>query len=388
MSLMRPVFITRRFWPRSDGAGRAIAELAACLAQRGATCTVLAAADRPGWPATVQCRGAAVERIAPPPRDCRSEIRFARALAQWLRANRGRYDVVCVSSLRHDALTTLRAVGRDAPVVLRAERAGPTGDCYWQIGSRRGGQIKKACMNAAALVGVGARTRDELVAAGYPRKRIHAIPHGVAARPPRTEATRADARRALAESDPALAVPLDAPLVLHAGRLDTLARLDVLLTAFGAVARRRPAARLWLAGDGPARAALAQRLRDDPSGGNVAALGVFDSIDLLLDAADAFVLPSPDADLPLALLEAMAAGVPVAACDAPGNREAMRDGRHGLLFPPGGADALAAAIERLLDQPDLAQRLGAAARARAADAFSLEAMADAYATLFQQLAAG
>jgi len=385
VSLPRPVFITRRFWPCFDGAGRSIAELVAGLAARGAECTVLTALDHPRWPRSIRCRGVAVERIAAAPCGGRSEARFARALAGWLRARRDRYDVVCVSSLGEDALTAIRAVGRDAPVVLRAERAGRHGDCFAQVESRRGRRIKQVAMTAAALVGTSAQTYEELLAAGYPRKRVHAIPHGVPTRPPRTDATRAEARAALAESSPALDVPRRAPLVVWAGRLDATARLDLLVAAWRPLAAAGPEVQLWLAGEGPGRGPLARQIAADGLEGSVLPVGLFDSIELLLEAADLFVLPAPRPDLSVAILEAMAAGLPVVAADVPAHRQAVIDGRHGLLFPPEDAGALSAAIRRLLDQPDLAAQLGAAAQARVAADFSMACTLDAYAALFDQV---
>ena len=86
----------------------------------------------------------------------------------------------------------------------------------------------------------------------------------------------------------------------------------------------------------------------------------------------------------MAILEAMAAGLPVVAADVPANRWLVSDGQDGVLTPPGDAAALGRAISRLLEQPDLAARLGNAARERASH-LSLAQMADAHLTLFDRL---
>ena len=112
-------------------------------------------------------------------------------------------------------------------------------------------------------------------------------------------------------------------------------------------------------------------------------VGVFDQVDELLAAADLFVRPTTEAGTALAVLEAMAAGLPVVASSIAGHAEWIADGRDGLLAPPDAA-AWSAAIARLLDDPELAARLGGAARQKAAD-FSLAKMADAHLTLFKGL---
>jgi glycosyltransferase involved in cell wall biosynthesis len=89
----------------------------------------------------------------------------------------------------------------------------------------------------------------------------------------------------------------------------------------------------------------------------------------------------------LALLEAMAAGLPIVASDIPGNRAVVTDGQHGLLVKPGQPSELAAAINKLLDDRELANHYGSAARQRAAKNFSQQAMLEKHVKLFQSLLA-
>jgi glycosyltransferase involved in cell wall biosynthesis len=92
-------------------------------------------------------------------------------------------------------------------------------------------------------------------------------------------------------------------------------------------------------------------------------------------AADVFVSPAIGQEsFGIVLVEAMAAGVPVVASDIAGYREVVRDGVDGLLVPPGDPNALAAAIRRVLSEPELAATLRAAGRSRAED-FSWRAVA-------------
>ena len=78
--------------------------------------------------------------------------------------------------------------------------------------------------------------------------------------------------------------------------------------------------------------------------------------------------------LPLAVLDAMGAGLAVVATDVPGHRDVVRHGETGLLVPPGGEQALAAAIETLVDDPERRRRMGRAGRERVRTEFGVAAM--------------
>ena len=106
-------------------------------------------------------------------------------------------------------------------------------------------------------------------------------------------------------------------------------------------------------------------------------VGVTHDVPSHLRAADLFVLPSKREGLPVALLEAMACGLPCVASRLPGSTEAIiEDGSNGLLVAPGDVAALTHAIGKLLDDQDLRHRLGAAARATIAHRFASGEVAD------------
>ncbi len=106
-------------------------------------------------------------------------------------------------------------------------------------------------------------------------------------------------------------------------------------------------------------------LREWISAGLLEWLGHVDDMAGLFAQVDAVVLPSYREGLPKSLIEAAACGLPLITTDVPGCREVVTDNIDGLLIPPRDADALADAIARLQDDPQLAQRLGEAARAKA-----------------------
>ncbi|HMN29275.1 MAG TPA: glycosyltransferase, partial [Caldilineaceae bacterium] len=160
------------------------------------------------------------------------------------------------------------------------------------------------------------------------------------------------------------------PIILTVARLDKQKGHSDLLKA----AVQVPEASFVLVGDGPERAQLEEQSRTLGLERRVCFLGYRQDIPALLADCDLFVLPSRYEGLPLAVLEAMAAGKPVIASAIPGTREAVVDGESGVLVPPADPAALAAAIRQLLADPAQAQRLACAGRVRVQQEFSVEVM--------------
>lgn len=387
MKPLRLVMVTRWFWPLADEAERTMARLAAGLAAAGSCPSILTARWHPRWPAEIRFSDVPVVRLSPPPEGRWNTWRYMRAMGRWLRAHQSEFDLAYVSGLRHEAYAALRALRGRRPVVLRCERAGRCGDCLWQIEAPCGRRIKRECMRAVALAAPTAPIRRELEAAGYPRTRVHDLPLGVAATPPRTAASRMAARTLLAEANVLLQLSPGAHLVVSTGRLEPGRGWEDLIAAWPAVVGRWPNARLWLSGVAPGRAAFQRLIESLSLAGRVAMIGVFDDPEALLAATDVFVAPSPEGTA-VALLEAMAAELPVVAVDVPTHRCLIRDGREGLLTPGGSPAALSAAMARLLDGPELAARLATAARERAACEFSLAKTVEEHLTWFDRLTPG
>ena len=105
----------------------------------------------------------------------------------------------------------------------------------------------------------------------------------------------------------------------------------------------------------------------------------------MLAAADLFVLPSRHEGLGVAILEAMAMGLPVVATAVGGIPEAVEHDRTGLLVPPEDGSALAAAIDDLLGHRDRACELGARGRERVLERFTMERMAGEYQRFYEEI---
>jgi glycosyltransferase involved in cell wall biosynthesis len=162
-------------------------------------------------------------------------------------------------------------------------------------------------------------------------------------------------------------VPDGARILLAAGRLTEQKGFDVALRALPAIRERHPDAVLLVLGDGPLRGRLAADGAFFPGkAGDVAAW---------LRRAELFLHPARWEGFGLVVLEAMLAARPVVASQVSALPELVADGETGLLVPPDDPKALAAAVVRLLDDPQFAARLGAAGLARARAEFSVERMA-------------
>lgn len=157
-----------------------------------------------------------------------------------------------------------------------------------------------------------------------------------------------------------------------------------LIEAAASVISQFPDIRLLLIGDGELRDELKAQTQALGLNEHVHFLGLRTDVPKLLGASDYFVLPSLWEGLPVSLIEAMACGLPVIATQVSGTKDVMIHNQTGLLVPPGEVEALKDAMLQLLVHPELAQKMGEAARNRVAENFSADQQADAYLSLYQQ----
>lgn len=385
MSGPRLVLITRRYWPLLGGAERVMSDLAAEFAACDCHVTLLTARWQSDWPEELQQERVRVVRLPQPTVRWLGTWRYMRAIQRWLAQHRHAIDLVYVSMFKHDAYAAL-APDRSWPVVIRAEGAGVTGDMHWQLDAPLGKRIKRRCFRADGFFAPSRAIETELIAAGYARDRVAYVPNGVRFGSAATADERAAARRALGAAHLHLQLPPDAKLLLYTGRLHGGKGLKNLVAAFATVAQRLPTAYLWIAGDGPLRRELLDQIAELHLSGRTVLTGQFDGVEELLAAADAFALPSEEEGMSLALLEAMAAGLPAVVSDIPGNRALVDHQRHGLIVPVGSEARWAEALIRTLTGEDAAA-WGQAARDRVVAEFSLEKTVDEHRRRFETIIA-
>jgi len=217
-------------------------------------------------------------------------------------------------------------------------------------------------------------TCEHLLEAGIPPHKIQVIPCGVPA--PTVLPSRACARLQFDLQPETFVVATAARLVHTKG-------IDDLITAVAELPDGPHGVRLLIAGEGPARKeleALAARLL----GPRALFLGQTADVNPVYAAADVFALPSHMEGLGLVFLEAAHHKVPSVGTRVGGIPEAILEGETGLLTPVQDSQALALALERLREDPDLRHKMGEAAQRRVREEFSESAMAERYLRALQR----
>jgi len=332
---------------------------------------------REGWMTERAAAGGLPVWIEPqrPGLDLGWVVRFARRLV------RERIDVL------HTHEFAMNVFGGTAAVLARIPSLSTIHGKHWiadrkrraiayRVLSRLGVPVVAVSEDLASYLASGlgmARERIRLVHNGIPmRATQEATPEETGDRP----SGRADARRRVG-------LPAEGLLVLAVGNLYPVKDHATLLRALPSL----PGVQVAIAGRGEEEPNLRRLAAELDVEDRVHLLGLRDDVDRLLAAADLFVQPSRSEGLPLAVLEAMGAGLPVVATRVGGMGEAIVEGETGLLVEPGQPDRLADALRTLLDDEALRRRMGQAARARAQAEFSVETMARRYLALYAALRA-
>jgi glycosyltransferase involved in cell wall biosynthesis len=231
-----------------------------------------------------------------------------------------------------------------------------------------------------AIVHVSESQTLEAAALGLaPSGKSHLIVNGIDAdRVAAAAMTRAAAREAL-RLEP------DAFVLGTVARFDPIKALDELLQAFAVVARTAPAARLVIVGDGPEGPRLRALAATLGIEARVTLPGFVAGAARLLPALDLYVSASRKEGLPLAILEAMACGLPVVATLVPGHVDVVEEGVTGRLVAPGDRAALARALREAMADPARVA-MGQAGWRRVAERFAASRMAAETADLYRAVA--
>ena len=225
------------------------------------------------------------------------------------------------------------------------------------------------------LIAVSAEIRDQLLELGIGRaEQYRVVPLGLDLREHRQVVAPSGALR------DALHLASDVPLVGIVGRLVPIKRVDLLLDAIAGL----PDVHVAVVGDGELRDALEDRAGNPALRGRVHFTGWRFDIPSVMSDLDVAVLTSANEGTPVSLIEAGACGRPSVATDVGGVRSVVADGVTGVLVPPGDVEALRAAIESLLNDPQRRSAMGRAARDRTSR-FTLDRLLTDIRSLYAEL---
>jgi len=349
------VLVVSGIWPPDVGGPASHApELAEFLLARGHAVEVVTTAD--AAPALRPYEVRWVDRAAP------AGIRHVR-VAAWIRERANHADVVYATSMLGRA--TLGATLARRPVVVklvadetyeRARRWGLfEGDLDAFQRSSGGVRVRllrqtrdRALRRACHIVCPSAYLASLAVSWGVLEERVTVLPNVAPALP--LLPTREEAR---------VRLEVDGPMLAFAGRITRQKALGIALAAIARV----DGVSLLIAGDGPDLPEVRREASERGLDERVRFLGPLDrdGVLALFRAADASVLSSSWENFPHTVVESLAVGTPVIATAVGGVPELVRDGENGLLVGMGGVDALAAAIDRVVSESGLRERLAAAA---------------------------
>lgn len=300
------------------------------------------------------------------PARARVVFRFRRQLQVVLDAAEPYDPNVVYSSQQHYDCRAASKVARslDVPQILHL---------HYNVGPWLRRFVLKQLRTTDRIVAVSDFIRMQAIGHGMPADRVTTIRNPVPAYTPPDPAITRAIRDELRLGD-AYVFGLVARIDSGKGHLDAI-------TAFEQVARERPSVALVLVGAGRIETKVRARAARSPVADKIVFTGQREDVPALLSVFDALVHPASQDPCPLAVLEAMAASLPVIAYADGGVPELVDPDRTGLLVPHGHIDELAAAMASLAADPTATRELGAAGAVRAATEFVPAAAGDAFADL-------
>jgi glycosyltransferase involved in cell wall biosynthesis len=236
---------------------------------------------------------------------------------------------------------------------------------------------KRLLKKFSQIVAISEEIKQEVLQAGIAPDKINLIENGIDLQ--RFSRPAAVSRRR------ELSIPEKGLVIGTVGRLSPEKGHAVLLQAAKLIFESYPDLYILIVGDGPERGKLEMISRETGIARRVIFTGVRDDIEEMLSLMDIFVLPSHSEGLPMALLEAMAAGKPLAASGIGAISRLIDHRRSGLLVPPGDPQSLAEALKELIDNPSTALTYAAAAREAVRQRYSAEHMTRAYLKVYLKL---
>ena len=372
---MRLAMIIQSYYPRVGGAENQVAGVSRILGERGVEVHVVTR-RYPGMAPFEVMEGVPVHRMPAFGPKLVASLSYTLAALATLRGLKP--DVIHAHELFSPTTTGLAAkLLWRTPVLVTAHLSGPDGE----VGILRRAPLGPARLRAFrdhvdAFAAISREIVTELVDCGVDEARCHLIPNGVDA-----DRYKPAAPGEKDELRARLRLPAR-PLAVFTGRLVHAKRVDRLIKIWPQVRAHVSGACLVIVGDGSHKG----RLQHD-AGAGVSFVGRQENVIPFLQAADLFVMSSDTEGLPVAVLEAMSAGLPPVVTAVGGNPDVIEHGINGWLVAPEDEDGLARGIIKLLTDVGTREMMGRQARLRVEEAFSLQTAASRLLELYVKLVA-
>jgi glycosyltransferase involved in cell wall biosynthesis len=340
--------------------------------------------------------GTPVYRVGPTTRSSRARwIMVLSALPTLFRLRR-EYDLILVPGFRALGITAVfiqLILGK--PAVLKAESCGEmSGDFFkgglqniklglssWPV--RLFLKLRNSFLaRAKAFVSLSADMTAEYLSSGVPPARLHVIAQSVDV--DRFHPVDALTKRALREK---LGLPVEHTLIIFSGRLVSYKGLPNLLNVWETLAAEFPKATLIIAGAGGVdifncESQIKQFVVEHGLKDRVIFTGAVKNVNEYLQASDIFAFPTENEAFPLALLEALSAGLAAIGTTVGGIPDVLKDEENGLIIPPADGIALTRALRRLMENPEWRAKLIAGAQKTVREKYTRAIITDQYARLF------
>jgi glycosyltransferase involved in cell wall biosynthesis len=397
----RIALLTSSFHPVVGGGETHARLLAGTWRRSGVDVFVVTRRRLPESPAFERVDDIPVHRVPPSGRPRLGKYLMLFPAYRELVRRRAEYDLIYVCGLRVLGLAgVLAALRTGTPCVLRSESRGElAGDFIWRTVDGRLLPARRALFGwlvalrngllrrAAGFLAISTDIRAEYEACGVPAGRIALIVNGIDPQrfAPADAALRAARRRELA-------LPAAGRIWAYAGKLNRGKGLEFLVRVWRDYVAAHPGEHLVFIGSGgnqflSCEAELRAAVQAHALESSVRFTGYVTNVEAWLQAADAFLFPSENEALPLALLEALSCGLPAIASDVGGMRDILRDGENGRRVAVNDAAAWRAAMEALVAAPEQAAAWGRGGRETALARFGIERVAAEHLALFGKLVA-
>ena len=395
----RVCILLESYFPVVGGMETAAIHLSDCLSRANIPVFFITRRTSPDLAKRETVNGLTVYRVPPSTKSSRARWFVVFTCLPLLFRKRREYDVIFVPGYRALGISAVimgKLLGKKS--ILKAENQGEMSGVFFAGGlkdlklkpSSRMFRLFMAVRNrilasADAFISLSAEMTQEFLTAGVSPDRIHLIPQPVDAE--RFHPSTADEKERLREK---LGLPGSDLIVIFTGRLVTYKGLMVLTAAWEKICASRRDVRLLVVGAGGVdlyncEAELKEYVRSHHLADRVVFTGAVRNVDEYLKASDIYAFPTENEGFPLAVLEAMACGLPVVSTPVGGIKDILVDGQNGLVVKPRNEQELREAIDRLLSDGVLRQRLGEAGRHTAVKNYTREIISDQYLALFNQL---